>query len=109
MVPVGEAERGRTSREGEQVTYGVNRDGDVEPVPAGGIDLSDRVNGMWFSNGEHEEDFFVRVVDKYPQMGDTHIEGRRVVEVSIELWIQMLADRAFYPVDPATGEQAAHD
>ena len=44
--------------------------------------------------------------DNYPQMGDVHIEGRRTVEVSMELMVELMAAAGYGVVDPATGELA---
>lgn len=44
------------------------------------------------------------VIDKYPQMQDVHVEGRRIVEVSVELFIQLMETSGFTPVVPGTEE-----
>lgn len=59
--------------------------------------------GMKFRNPADEDEFVVQVHDKFPQMGDVHVEGRRYVEVSIEMFITMAALRGYEPVDPNEG------
>lgn len=60
--------------------------------------------GIKLAHEETGEELVVAVVDKFPEMEDIHIEGRRVVEVSVEMFIELV--RAFGyvqvpPVNPA--------
>lgn len=47
-----------------------------------------------------EHTMFVAVHDKFPQMQDVHIEGRRYVEVSVEMFIQLVEAFGYKPVTP---------
>lgn len=60
--------------------------------------------GLGFKNPETGEAFVVAVKDKYPQMQDVHVEGRRTVEISVELFVQMMTEKGFGIVDPKTGD-----
>jgi hypothetical protein len=55
---------------------------------------------MVFRNEESGQEMMVEIHDRYPQLGDTHIEGRRYVAVSVELFIQMISAFGFLPVMP---------
>ena len=67
-------------------------------------DLTPSSVGLEFKDLTGEKDnVFVAVRDKFPAMGDTHIEGRRVVETSVELFVEMMAAMGFGIVDPRTG------
>lgn len=55
--------------------------------------------GLVFENEEGSQ-AWVPVLDKYPEMGDTHIEGRRVVEVSVELFVDLMGAMGYRTVDP---------
>lgn len=69
-------------------------------------DLSMRSSGLVFRSVEEEglPDVFARVVDKFPQMEDVHVEGRRFVEVSVELFVQLMALAGYEVVNPHTEE-----
>lgn len=69
---------------------------------SGAVDLNSRVSGIKFRNRESGQESFVVVVDKFPSMDDVHVEGRRVVEVSVELFVQMMAREGFGVVNPLT-------
>lgn len=74
---------------------------------AGGVPLigSNPVQtGIVFKNADTEQEMFIAVTDKFPQLGDMHIEGRRVVEVSVELFIELAAAAHWAPVVPPTKE-----
>lgn len=47
-----------------------------------------------------DTDVFVQVHDKFPQMEGVHIEGRRYVEVSVEMFMFLMAAQGFHPVGP---------
>jgi hypothetical protein len=42
----------------------------------------------------------VEVHDLYPQMGETHVEGRHAVIVSVEMFVELMAQQGFEPVVP---------
>lgn len=83
---------------------------------AGAVDLSDRVvkspatvNPMRETKTviqltREEERVAVPVIDKFPQMGDVHVEGRRIVELSIEMFMDMMKDLGWTPVLPEQKE-----
>jgi len=58
------------------------------------------VNGLKFGN-EAGEELVVAVHDKFPEMDDVHIEGRRYVEVSVEMFITLVQAFGWTPVAPA--------
>ena len=51
----------------------------------------------------------VLVTDKYPSMGDVHVEGRHSVEVSVELFLGMAKLMGMEPVDPREEAQELAD
>lgn len=61
------------------------------------------VAGLKFSDGESE--FEVAVHDKFPQMGEVHIEGRRYVEVSVEMFVALMDAVGFQPVAPEADDE----
>lgn len=65
------------------------------------IDFSKRPTemGIGFAH-ETEPDFFVAVHDKYPNLDDVHIEGRRYVEVSVEMFIELVSLAGYTPIVP---------
>lgn len=67
-------------------------------------DLSPRVGheGMKFRSPEDGTEFMVRVYDKFPEMGDVHVEGRRYVEVSTEMFMYLMQKAGFLVVNPMT-------
>ena len=69
-------------------------------------ELGKRMKALLFKNTETGETAEIAVKDNYPQMGDVHIEGRRTVEVSMELMVELMAAAGYGVVDPATGELA---
>lgn len=46
------------------------------------------------------QEMLVPVIDKFPTMENIHVEGRRVVEVSVELFISLVALQGFTVVAP---------
>jgi hypothetical protein len=56
--------------------------------------------GLKFANVQTGQEFLVEVHDRYPQMGEVHIEGRRYVEVSTEMFVALVAAQGFHPVEP---------
>jgi hypothetical protein len=66
------------------------------------VDLTPRKGpeGIAFRNDETAQELVVVVHDKFPQMGDVHIEGRRFVEVSVEMFVELMAAQGFHTVDP---------
>lgn len=60
----------------------------------------DTKQGIKLRNSETGQEILVAVYDKFPQMGDVHIEGRRYVEVSVEMFLTLLATQGFTTVDP---------
>lgn len=53
-----------------------------------------------FANPESGQEMLVKVNDKFPQMGGVHIEGRRYVEVSIEMFVALMQRAGWMPVAP---------
>jgi hypothetical protein len=53
-----------------------------------------------FASTESGQEMLVKVNDKAPWMGDVHVEGRRYVEVSIEMFMAMMARAGWLPVSP---------
>lgn len=53
-----------------------------------------------FANQENGQEMLVLVQDKYPQMENIHIEGRRYVEVSIEMFVGLMQQVGWLPVAP---------
>lgn len=51
-------------------------------------------------DGPDDGSLTVEVHDKYPQMAEVHVEGRRYVEVSVEMFIELMASQGFAPVVP---------
>lgn len=58
------------------------------------------VQGIKFAHAQTGQEMFVGVEDKFPQMGDVHVEGRRVVEVSVEMFMALVQQSGWYPVAP---------
>lgn len=68
---------------------------------AGAVDLGAQgVTGIKFHNEDVDKDIFVMVNDKFPQMGAVHVEGRRFVEVSVEMFMVFMEQNGFVPVAP---------
>lgn len=61
--------------------------------------------GLVFRNDETGDVFMTAVKDKFPQLGDVHIEGRRYVEVSVELFAQLVGLAGYHTVDPNAQEE----
>ena len=61
--------------------------------------------GIVFRNQETEQEAFIAVTDKFPQMQDVHIEGRRVVEVTVEHYIELAAAAGWTPVIPGDDDE----
>lgn len=53
-----------------------------------------------FGSVEDGNEFIVEVHDKYPLMQDIHIEGRRFVEVSVEMFVELMGLAGYVPVLP---------
>jgi len=66
------------------------------------IDLSPKARnmGLKFGNRQTGQEVLVAVTDKYPQMGDTHLEGRRVVEVSVEFFVELMDNGGWSVIAP---------
>lgn len=77
----------------------INKDGTFSVAPAA------QKMGLKFANAETGQEFLIQVNDKFPQMGDVHIEGRRYVEVSTEMFVTLLAAVGFYPVLPENANE----
>ena len=60
-----------------------------------------------FASTESGQEMLVKVNDKAPWMGDVHVEGRRYVEVSIEMFMAFMARADWAPVAP--GAPSAED
>lgn len=60
--------------------------------------------GLKFRNPETGAEFIVAVEDKFPQMGDVHIEGRRTVELSVEMFMALMEGQGYLVVDPKTDD-----
>lgn len=63
------------------------------------------VQGLLFVNDETAQEMVVTVMDKYPSMDSVHVEGRRVVEVSVEMFVELMAAQGFVPVAPQKEEK----
>lgn len=59
-----------------------------------------RPKGIKFRNAETGQEMQVVVIDKFPQMGDVHVEGRRIVEVSVEMFVPLIGLAGFEVIDP---------
>jgi hypothetical protein len=57
-----------------------------------------------FANVESGQEMLVEVHDKFPLMGDVHIEGRRYVEVSVEMFVGLMQQVGWLPVAPSAPE-----
>ena len=67
------------------------------------IDLSSagrKQMGIKFVNEANGESVVAAVIDKFPQMGDVHVEGRRYIEVSTEMFVELMALAGWHPVVP---------
>jgi len=53
----------------------------------------------WIAEGD-QPDMEVAVIDKFPELEDVHIEGRRVVEVSIEMFVELIKAWGYEPITP---------
>lgn len=56
-----------------------------------------------------DPDMIVDVHDKYPEMEDVHIEGRRYIEVSVEWFVEAASQQGWFAVNPATGKTAIEE
>lgn len=63
------------------------------------VELGKKKTAMKF-RGPEDQEFLVEVHDKFPQMQDVHIEGRRYVEVSVEMFMYLMDLAGFQPVIP---------
>lgn len=61
---------------------------------------SNTAHAIKFADAESGQEMLVQVYDKYPQMGNIHIEGRRYVEVSIEMFMAFMQRAGWLPVAP---------
>lgn len=52
-----------------------------------------------FRNNDDGNELMVEVHDKFPQMGDVHVEGRRFVEVSVEMFMYFMGLSNYSPVE----------
>ena len=66
-------------------------------------------HAIQFANAETGQEMLVKVYDKSPWMGDTHIEGRRYVEVSIEMFMALMQRVGWASVQPASHNKPAED
>lgn len=73
------------------------------------VDLSQRKPGMIFRNTDTGQETFIEVTDQFPQMGDMHIEGRRTVTISVELFIELAGLAGLVPVDPNSKKEETND
>lgn len=55
-----------------------------------------------FEPSEPLPDMEVQVLDLYPELDDVHIEGRRVVQISIEMFVELIKGWGYEPVTPDT-------
>lgn len=62
------------------------------------------MSGIVLRNEQSGHTVSVGVYDKFPQMGDVHIEGRRVVELSVEAYVELMGFVGYAPVDPNENE-----
>jgi hypothetical protein len=65
-----------------------------------GKNLSPATQGIRLVNAQTGQQMLVGVIDKFPIMGDVHVEGRRVVEVSVEMFLALMQAPGWYPVEP---------
>lgn len=49
------------------------------------------------------QETLAEIIDKDPTSDGPHVEGRRIVEVSIEAFGELMSLIGYFPVDPATG------
>lgn len=75
------------------------------------IDFGAKKNGarMIVFREPSGREFMVTVHDKYPDMDDVHIEGRRYIEVSVEMFIALLDKQGIVPVNPNELRTAVFD
>jgi len=64
--------------------------------------------GIKFAHEETGAELVVAVQDKFPEMEDVHIEGRRVVEVSVEMFIQLVRLAGYVVVPPASSVEGGN-
>ena len=53
-----------------------------------------------FKQVESGQEVLIQVFDNAPHMQDMHFEGRRTVEVSIEMFMTLMKTQGFFPVTP---------
>lgn len=63
---------------------------------------SHALQGIKFTHEETGQELVVAVLDKFPEMDDVHIEGRRFVEVSVEMFVQLVRLAGYVVVPPAS-------
>lgn len=63
-------------------------------------DANEPKKGIAFRNEETGQEFLIAVYDKFPQMGEMHLEGRHYVEVSVEMFMELLRAQGFEAVVP---------
>lgn len=73
----------------------------LEVSSDGSITQQATVAGIVFKNRDTDDIVSMAVIDKYPQMQDVHIEGRRVIEISVELMVQLMGHEGYDVVDPS--------
>ena len=72
----------------------------------GAADLSQRATGLILRHKDTGQEMFVTVTDQFPDMGDMHIEGRRTVTLSVEMFVALAANEGYLPVDPNETEES---
>ena len=70
---------------------------------------SNKTTGLIFRQLTTGEEMQVEVHDKFPQMEDVHIEGRRYIEVSVELFVELMAQNGYFGVNPTSGLTALEE
>lgn len=65
--------------------------------------------GLKYKHNQSGQEFMVLVHDKFPELGETHIEGRRYVEVSVEMFDAMMHSFGWEIVPPDGYEEFTED
>lgn len=65
--------------------------------------MADRIIRLRKDDANYEVDVIVK--DKYPEWDDIDLEGKYIVEVSVELFLQMTEAQGFRPVPIPGGSE----
>ena len=64
--------------------------------------------GIKFAHEGTGQELVVAVVDKFPEMEDVHVEGRRIVEVSVEMFTALVRLAGYVVVPPASSVEGGN-